>query len=100
MRGSGFLHRTYCCSAHPFRLNFFPATDQLARREAEVCDLKAVGCRNLYQETGVIRVEPRELDAALDYAREGDIKLDRLAHLCCLNKTRRSSSEDVCSHLT
>jgi DNA invertase Pin-like site-specific DNA recombinase len=58
-------------------------TDQLAGLEAQVRDLKAIGCRKLYREQVSSIAERDQLDAALDYAREGDTlvvtKLDRLA---------------------
>jgi DNA invertase Pin-like site-specific DNA recombinase len=58
-------------------------TDQLAGLEAQVRDLKAAGCRKLYREQVSSVAERDQLDAALDYAREGDTlvvtKLDRLA---------------------
>jgi len=57
--------------------------DQQAGLEAQVCDLKAAGCKKLYQEQVSSVAERTQLDAALDYAREGDTlvvtKLDRLA---------------------
>jgi DNA invertase Pin-like site-specific DNA recombinase len=57
--------------------------DQLAGLQAQVRDLKAAGCRKLYQEQASSIAQRGQLDAALDYAREGDTlvvtKLDRLA---------------------
>jgi DNA invertase Pin-like site-specific DNA recombinase len=58
-------------------------TDQQAGFEAQVRDLKAVGCEKVYQEQ-VSSVGARdELAVALDFVREGDTlvvtKLDRLA---------------------
>jgi DNA invertase Pin-like site-specific DNA recombinase len=57
--------------------------DQLAGLQAQVRDLKAAGCRKLYQEQASSIAQRDQLDAALDYAREGDTlvvtKLDRLA---------------------
>jgi DNA invertase Pin-like site-specific DNA recombinase len=58
-------------------------TEQLAGLEAQVRDLKAVGCEKLFQEQTSSVAERAELNAALDYAREGDTlvvtRLDRLA---------------------
>jgi DNA invertase Pin-like site-specific DNA recombinase len=57
--------------------------DQLAGLQAQVRDLKAAGCRKLYQEQASSIAQRHQLDTALDYAREGDTlvvtKLDRLA---------------------
>lgn len=58
-------------------------TFQDAGLEAQVRDLTALGCERLYQEqVSSVGVRP-QLDAALDFARAGDVlvvtKLDRLA---------------------
>lgn len=59
--------------------------EQLAGLEAQVKELNAAGCERLYQEQlSSVKVDKRQqLDAALDYAREGDVfvitKIDRLA---------------------
>lgn len=59
-------------------------TDQRAGLDAQLRDLKAAGCERVWQEhvSSVARQRP-ELDAALDFVREGDTfivtKLDRLA---------------------
>jgi len=59
-------------------------TDQKAGLEAQLRDLKAAGCVKIFQEelSSVATLRP-QLDAALDYLREGDTlvvtKLDRLA---------------------
>ena len=59
-------------------------TDQKAGLEAQLRDLHEAGCSKLFQEelSSVATARP-QLDAALDYAREGDTlivtKLDRLA---------------------
>jgi DNA invertase Pin-like site-specific DNA recombinase len=57
--------------------------DQSAGLEAQLRDLKAAGCKKLYQEQVSSVAERVQLEAALDYAREGDTlvvtKLDRLA---------------------
>jgi DNA invertase Pin-like site-specific DNA recombinase len=57
--------------------------EQSARLEAQVRDLNAAGCKKLYQEQVSSVAERAQLDAALDYARDGDTlvvtKLDRLA---------------------
>jgi DNA invertase Pin-like site-specific DNA recombinase len=58
-------------------------TEQSAGLEAQVRDLKALGCTKIFQEQVSSVAERAQLDAALDYAREGDTlvvtKLDRLA---------------------
>jgi DNA invertase Pin-like site-specific DNA recombinase len=58
-------------------------TEQLAGLDAQVRDLKAVGCKKLFQEQVSSVAERAQLDAALEYAREGDTlvvtKIDRLA---------------------
>src|ERR1700681_1328102 len=58
-------------------------TDQVAGLEAQVRDLKAAGCKKVFREQVSSVVERSQLDAALDYVREGDTlvvtKLDRLA---------------------
>lgn len=58
-------------------------TEQLAGLEAQRRDLTAAGCTKLYEEQ-VSSVAPREqLEALIDYVRDGDVvvvtKLDRLA---------------------
>lgn len=58
-------------------------TEQNAGFEAQIAELKAVGCEKIYSEQ-VSSVGKREqLQAAIDYAREGDVlivtKTDRLA---------------------
>lgn len=58
-------------------------TDQKAGLEAQLRDLKAAGCRKVFQEQVSSVGERSQLEAALDYTREGDTfvvtKLDRLA---------------------
>jgi DNA invertase Pin-like site-specific DNA recombinase len=67
-------------------------TEQVAGLTAQERDLKAAGVEKLYREqTSAIGARP-QLEAALEYAREGDVlvvtKLDRLArsvaHLCAI----------------
>jgi DNA invertase Pin-like site-specific DNA recombinase len=58
--------------------------DQVAGYEAQVRDLKAQGCEKIFQEqVSSVDAQRPQLEALLDYAREGDIvvctKLDRLA---------------------
>src|SRR5438270_632115 len=57
--------------------------EQLAGFEAQRRDLEKIGCQKIFSEQ-VSSVAPRaQLDAAIDFAREGDVfvvtKLDRLA---------------------
>ena len=58
-------------------------TDQRAGLEAQLRDLKATGCKKVFQEQASSVGERAQLQAALDYVREGDMlvvtKLDRLA---------------------
>ena len=58
-------------------------TDQQAGLEAQLRDLKAAGCRKVFSEQASAVGERPQLEATLDYAREGDTvcvtKLDRLA---------------------
>jgi DNA invertase Pin-like site-specific DNA recombinase len=58
-------------------------TEQRAGLEAQLRDLKATGCKKLFQEQVSSVGERAQLEAALDYVREGDTlvvtKLDRLA---------------------
>jgi DNA invertase Pin-like site-specific DNA recombinase len=58
-------------------------TDQRAGLDAQVRDLKAVGCRKVFSEQASSVAQRGKLDAALDYCRDGDTlvvtKLDRLA---------------------
>ena len=58
-------------------------TEQSAGLEAQVRDLLAIGCKKTFQEQVSSVAERAQLDAALDYARDGDTlvvtKLDRLA---------------------
>jgi DNA invertase Pin-like site-specific DNA recombinase len=58
-------------------------TDQLAGLDAQLRDLKGAGCRKVFSEQVSSVAARTQLDAALDYCREGDTlvvtKLDRLA---------------------
>jgi DNA invertase Pin-like site-specific DNA recombinase len=58
-------------------------TEQRAGLEAQLRDLQAAGCAKIFQEQVSSVAERSQLQAALDYAREGDTlvvtKLDRLA---------------------
>jgi DNA invertase Pin-like site-specific DNA recombinase len=58
-------------------------TDQRAGLDAQVRDLKAVKCRKVFSEQASAVGQRAQLDAALDYCRDGDTlvvtKLDRLA---------------------
>jgi DNA invertase Pin-like site-specific DNA recombinase len=58
-------------------------SDQLAGLEAQVAALKAEGCERLFQERVSSVAQRDQLEAALDWAREGDTfvvtKMDRLA---------------------
>jgi DNA invertase Pin-like site-specific DNA recombinase len=60
-----------------------PTMDQLAGLEAQLRDLRAIGCKKVFQEQTSSVAQRTQLDAVLDYAREGDTlvvtKLDRLA---------------------
>ena len=58
--------------------------DQKAGLEAQLRDLKAAGCKKIFQEElSSVAAKRPQLDAALEWVREGDIlivtKLDRLA---------------------
>lgn len=57
--------------------------EQAAGLEAQVRDLKAAGCEKLFTEQVSSIAQRAQLEAALDFAREGDVlvvtKLDRLA---------------------
>lgn len=57
--------------------------EQVAGFEAQLRDLKAAGCTKLFQEQVSSVAKRQQLEAALDYLREGDTlivtKLDRLA---------------------
>ena len=58
-------------------------TEQLAGLDAQLRDLKVAGCRKVFSEQVSSVVARAQLEAALDYCREGDTlvvtKLDRLA---------------------
>ena len=58
-------------------------TEQEAGFEAQVRDLNALGCRKIFKEQISSVAEREQLEAALDYLRDGDTlvvtKLDRLA---------------------
>jgi DNA invertase Pin-like site-specific DNA recombinase len=58
--------------------------EQGAGLEAQVRDLKALGCERVYQEHTSSVGRRAELEAALDFVRAGDVlvvtKMDRLAH--------------------
>lgn len=58
-------------------------TEQVAGFEAQVRDLKAAGCEKVFQEQTSSVAKREQLEAAIDYLREGDVltatKLDRLA---------------------
>ena len=57
--------------------------DQVAGFDAQVKELKRAGCKKVFREQVSAAGKRKELDAALDYLREGDTlvvtKLDRLA---------------------
>jgi len=57
--------------------------DQVAGFEAQLKEFAAAGCQKTYQQQVSSVAEPRQLRAAVEYVREGDIfvvsKLDRLA---------------------
>jgi DNA invertase Pin-like site-specific DNA recombinase len=57
--------------------------DQEAGLEAQLRDLKALGCRKIFSEQVSSVAKRQQLDAAIDYLRDGDTlvvtKLDRLA---------------------
>jgi DNA invertase Pin-like site-specific DNA recombinase len=56
---------------------------QIAGLEAQVRDLQAAGCKKIFEEQVSSAAERQQLEAALDYVREGDsftvTKIDRLA---------------------
>ncbi len=58
-------------------------TEQVAGFEAQVRDLKATGCEKVFHEQTSSVAKREQLEAAIDYLREGDVltvtKLDRLA---------------------
>src|SRR5215813_5845764 len=77
--------------------------DQMAGFEAQLADLDQAGCEKVFREQ-VSSVAPRaQLEAALDYIREGDLlvvcKLDRLArstqHLLEIAERVRSKRADL-----
>ncbi len=57
--------------------------DQVAGLDAQLRDLKEAGCEKVFSEQISSKASRRELEAALEYCREGDTlvvtKLDRLA---------------------
>jgi DNA invertase Pin-like site-specific DNA recombinase len=66
--------------------------EQVAGFEAQIRDLKALGCEKVFQEQVSSVASRAQLEAAVDYCREGDTlvvtKLDRLArsvqHFCAI----------------
>ena len=60
-----------------------PQVIRLLELDAQLRDLKATGCKKIFQEQVSSVAERRQLEAAIDYARDGDTlvvtKLDRLA---------------------
>jgi DNA invertase Pin-like site-specific DNA recombinase len=58
-------------------------TDQVAGLEAQIRDLQTAGADRIFQEQISSKAKRQQLDAALDYLRDGDVlmvtKLDRLA---------------------
>ena len=82
--------------------------DQVAGFEAQLAELKALGCERIFQEQ-ISSVAPRaELEAALDYVRDGDVlhvtKLDRLARssrdlLNILDRIKRKGAHLVVGNL-
>ena len=58
-------------------------TDQIAGLEAQLKELKAIGCEKIFREQVSSIAERAELQAAIEFVREGDVlvvtKLDRLA---------------------
>ncbi len=77
--------------------------DQVAGFEAQLKELAAAGCQKTYQEQVSSVAERKQLRAAIDYVREGDIfvvsKLDRLArsvsHLMTILDTLEQKSVGV-----
>lgn len=77
--------------------------EQEAGLQAQVRELKAVGCEKLFSEQTSSIGEREELDAALDFVREGDIlvitKMDRLArsvtHLGQITKRLREKKANL-----
>ena len=57
--------------------------DQIAGFDAQIQELKAAGCQKMFQEQVSSVGKRAQLEAALEYVREGDVlvvtKLDRLA---------------------
>jgi DNA invertase Pin-like site-specific DNA recombinase len=47
-------------------------TEQVAGLDAQIRDLKVAGCKKLFREQVSSVVERGQLEAALDYVREGD----------------------------
>jgi DNA invertase Pin-like site-specific DNA recombinase len=78
--------------------------EQTAGFEAQIRELKAAGCEKVYQEQVSSVATRAELDAALDYVREGDTfmvtKLDRLArsigHLCEIVAMLKRKGVELC----
>ena len=60
---------------------------QVAGLEAQIRDLQAAGCTKIFQEQVSSVAERQQLEAALDFVREGDTftvtKIDRLARSVC-----------------
>ena len=59
-----------------------PTVDQTAGFEAQIKELEAAGCEKLFREQVLSMAKRQQLEAALDYIRDGDTlvvcKLDRL----------------------
>ena len=57
--------------------------DQIAGFESQLCELEAAQCKKIFQEQVSSVITRDQLNAALEFAREGDVlvvtKLDRLA---------------------
>ena len=80
--------------------------DQEAGFQAQIKSLKAAGCEKVFAEQVSSIAQREQLEAALEYAREGDIlvvtKLDRLArsvsHLVAIGeRLRKRASPSRCS---
>ncbi len=71
--------------------------DQVAGFEAQLKEFAAAGCQKTYQQQVSSVAEPRQLRAAVEYVREGDIfvvsKLDRLARSISILMTTLDSLE-------
>jgi len=97
-------HRLLCASELKFDYGRTSTLEQQAGLDAQIRDLKAAGCDKIFSEQVSAVGKRPQLEAALDFIREGDTllvtKLDRLArstqHLLEVADRVKAKGADLC----